>query len=397
MGLRFNNPSLEAEIKRVPYKVINHHSKVKIEVNYKSKVKTLYPEEISSLILMHLKRQAEQFLNNKVTDVVITVPAYFTDRQRQATKDACALANLNVLRITNEPTAAAIAAGLAKGLHGEKKMLVFDLGGATFSVSVLTAEDDSLEVIATGGDLHIGGANFEEALADHILANIKINRRKDFSTDPNVVKQLIGACEKTKIQLTTEDEADVEMRHLNIVKTITRKQFESICASVFQEIFNKVKKIIKDAKLDPVEITHIVLAGGGTQVPQIQQFLTMLCPRATICKGLIAEHAVAIGATLQAAMLSGVQSDNLSRLLILDLLPYSLGVEVSGGHVSPLVTRNQTIPVKKTAVFSTNSDYQTKLTIKVNEPETNHQTCTVCKDYRFYKQSIPGMFGEIYK
>jgi heat shock protein 5 len=373
IGRVFHESSVQADMKHWPFALINRDGKPQIQVEVDGTPKTFSPEEISSMVLTKMRKIAEGYLGKGVKNAVITCPAYFNDQQRAATKDAGAIASLNVLRVINEPTAAALAYGLDKKEQAEQNILVFDLGGGTFDVTVLTIEKGVFEVASTNGDTHLGGEDFDQRIMAHLMKVFKRTHKKDMSGDKRAIQKLKQEAERAKRTLSSAAQTRIEVESLfdgvDFSETLTRAKFDELCLDLFKKTMKPVKKALEDSNMAKSDIDEVVLVGGSTRIPKVQQLLSNFFNGKELNQEINPDEAVAYGATVQGGILSGEGGASTKDVVLLDVAPLSMGVETEDGLMSKIIDRNTVIPTKKTSEYTTVADNQQQVNFQIFEGE----------------------------
>jgi heat shock 70kDa protein 1/2/6/8 len=373
IGREFNDSEVQDDIRHFSFKVVNDNTKPKIQVTFKDEVKQFTPEEISAMVLIKMKETSEAYLGRKVTKAVVTVPAYFNDAQRRATKDAGTIAGLEVLRIINEPTAAAIAYGFGKEMKTSKNILVVDIGGGTSDYSLLELEEGVFEVKATAGNMHLGGEDYDNRIVDYVVSEYRRKHNVDLKQFPKALRRIKTMSEQAKRSLTSSTQTTIELDAIHdandLSVILTRARFEGLCSDLFNKVVTPIDKVLSDAKLSKSHVDEIVLVGGSTRIPRIQELIKSYFNGKELCRNINPDEAIAYGASVQGAILTGESDEKLDNMILLDITPLTLGIETQGRFMTPMIKRGTTIPYKHSDTFSTAVDNQQGVTVRIFEGE----------------------------
>ncbi|KAF7373106.1 Heat shock protein 70 [Mycena sanguinolenta] len=401
IGRNFNDGEVQADLQHLPFTVFNKGGKPYIRVDYRSEQKEFSPEEISSMVLLKMKGIAESYLGAPISNAVVTVPAYFNDSQRQATKDAGIISGVNILGIINEPTAAAMAHGLDKRVRGERNALIFDLGGGTLDVSLLTIEEGIFQVKAIASNTHLGGEDFDNRLVNHFAQEFKRRYKKDLTSNLRAVCRLRTACERAKRTLSSATQTSIEIDSLfqgiDFYSSLTRARFEELCKDLFLSTIEPVEKVLRDSGIDKSNVDEIVLVGGSTRIPFIVKLVSDFFNGKTPDRSINPDEAIASGAAIQAAILCRDTSEKIQDVVLLDVTPISLGVETSGGVMTTLIKRNTTIPTRKSRSFSAESFSTDTCSTKIFSSETSSNENFSTKTFSSYSDTRPGVLIQVYE
>ncbi|KAF8181430.1 heat shock protein HSS1 [Mycena galopus ATCC 62051] len=401
IGRNFNDVEVQADLQHLPFTVFNKGGKPYIRVDYRGEQKEFSPEEISSMVLLKMKGIAESYLGTRISNAVVTVPAYFNDSQRQATKDAGTISGMNIIGIINEPTAAAIAHGLEKRVSGERNALIFDLGGGTFDVSLLTIEEGIFQVRAISGNTHLGGEDFDNQLVNHFAQEFRRRYKKDLTSNLRALRRLRTACERAKRTLSSATQTSIEIESLfqgiDFCASLTRARFEELCKDLFRSTLEPVRKVLQDSRIDKSSVDEIVLVGGSTRIPFIVKLVSDFFNGKKPNRSINPDEAVAFGAAVQAAIICRDTSEKIQDVVLLDVTPLSLGIETSGGIMKTLIKRNSTIPIRKSESFSIESFSSETSSTKIFSSETFSNETFSSKTFSSYSDTRPGVVIQVYE